>query len=68
MLFVGQHFLIRLPKVGEAVTGAKGGGDALPEFLTSRGAAVTCHIGNDLPGLAAQGDPDPILIGFFQHK
>jgi hypothetical protein len=68
MVLVGQDFLIGFPKVRKAMPAPKHRRNALPQLLTSGGAAIPRHIGNDLPGLAAQGNPDPMFIGFFHHK
>ena len=68
LLLVGQHFLSGFPTVSAAVTGAKSGGNPLPEFLPSLGAALACGRRHDLPCLAAQRDPDPLLLGFFQDQ
>lgn len=64
MLLVGQDFLIGFPKVRKAMPSTKRHRDALPQLLTSNGAAISCHRRHDLPSLAAQSDPDPVFVGF----
>ncbi len=58
----GHNLSIGLPKVAVAQTGFVGGGDTLPQYAAGRCAAATNGIGDDLPGAAAQCQPQPTLI------
>ena len=68
MLLCGDDLLIRLPEIRVAMRLAISCGDARPEFLASRFAAIPNHVGDDLPRVTAQGDPNPTFVDFFQHK
>jgi len=42
--------------------------NGLPQPQTRLFAAITHGIGDHLPCLTAQGNPNPGVVGFFEHK
>jgi len=59
---------IGFPKVGKAMSEAKRFRNLLPQFLTTCLASVADDERDHLPGLSAQSDPNPSLVGFLQNK
>ena len=62
MLFGWQDGLIGFPKVTVTQSGFVALGNALPQQPTSSDAARTQSISYDLPGAAAQSQPQPALV------
>ncbi len=62
--FLGQHVEVDLVEVRVGVQFAVGFGHSVPQEAAGRLAAVADRIGNDLPGSAAQHQPDPRLVRF----
>lgn len=68
VLRLGDHVVVGFPEVGVAMPLPEILRDGLPEFLTRRLRTVAHHIGDDLPGLPTQSNPNPAFVGFFQNK
>jgi hypothetical protein len=68
MLLLWDHCPVSRPKVREAMSLAVVVWNGLPQALTCLFAAIAQCIGNHLPCLAAQGNPNPGLVRFFEHK
>ena len=60
--------LIGLPKIAGAVSCSIGRWNGFPQATTRLFAAISHCVSDDLPRLATQSDPDPGLIGLFEHK
>src|SRR2546425_1152387 len=68
MLLLGDHTRIHLQKVREALPLAILWRNGLPQPLTRLFAPIPNCLGNHLPCLAAQSNPNPGIGGFFEHK
>src|SRR5690242_20585453 len=68
VLFFWDYYLIRSPEIGETVTGTRAVWNGLPQSLTRLFAAIPNRVSNDLAGLAAEGDPNPTVLRFFEYK
>ncbi len=68
VLLLWDHRSVRCPEVGEAVPVAIAVWNGLPQPLTRLFAAIPNRIGDHLPRLAAQGNPNPGVVRFFEHK
>jgi hypothetical protein len=68
VLFLGYHSPVRRPEVGEAMPLAIPLWNGLPQLLTRLFAAIPNRIGDYLPCLAAEGNPHPGVVGFFEYK
>jgi hypothetical protein len=68
VLILWDHGLIGCPEIREAVARAIRGWNGLPQPTTGRLASIPDRIPHHLPRPAAQRNPDPTLVGFFQNK
>ncbi len=68
MLFRGDHSPVRCERVRETMPLAIGGWNALPQALTRLLTPIPNGIADHLTRLAAEGDPNPGVVGFFEHK
>ena len=68
VLLLRNHRSIRCPEVGETLTLAIAVWNGLPQPLTRPFTPITHRIGNHLSCLAAEGNPHPDFLGFFEHK
>ena len=68
VLLLWDHRSVRCPEVGEAVPVAIAVWNGLPQPLTRLFAAIPNRIGDHLARLAAQGNPNPGVVGFFEDK
>ncbi len=68
MLLFWNHCLIRGPKIGVAVSCTIGLWNGFPQPAAGLFTAISHRIGHDLSRLSTQGDPDPRVIGLFEHK
>lgn len=68
VLFLWDDCLIRSPEIREAMASTVRCWNGLPQGATGALAAVSNSIGHHLTALAAQGNPDPDLIGLFANK
>ncbi len=68
VLLFRDHSSIDFQKIREAVSLPIPLRNRFPQPLTRLFAPITHGIGDHLSRLAAQGDPHPDLLGFFEHK
>ena len=68
MLFLRDHCLIGCPEIREAVTSTIAVWDGLPQPLTRLFAPIPNRISDHLRRLAAQGNPKPGVVRFFEDK
>jgi hypothetical protein len=68
VLFLRDHRLIRCPEIREAVTSTIAVWNAFPQALARLFTSIPNCIGNHLSRLAAQGNPHPGVVRFFEHK
>ena len=68
MLFLRDHFPGRRPEIREAVTSTISLWNGLPQLLTRLFAPIPNRVGDHLPRLAAESNPNPGVVGFFEHK
>jgi hypothetical protein len=68
MLFLRDHRLVRRPEIREAVTSPIFLWNGLPHLLTRLFASITHCIGDHLPPLSAESNPNPGVVGFFEHE
>jgi hypothetical protein len=68
MLLMWDHRLVSRPKGGSAMSLAVDKWNDLPQALTRLFASIPNGIGDHLTALSAQGNPNPRVVGFFEHK
>ena len=68
LLFLRGHCPVRRPEIREAVTSTISLWNGLPQPLTSGLAAIPKGIRDHLPALSAESNPNPGVVGFFEHK
>src|SRR3989442_2983773 len=68
VLLLRNHRLVGCPEVGEAMPLTIEVWNALPQSLARPFTPIPNGIANHLTRLAAKGDPNPGVIGFFEHK
>ena len=68
VLLLRDHHLVGCPEVGEAMLLTLEVWNALPQSLARPFTPIPNGIANHLTRLAAKGDPNPGVIGFFEHK
>ena len=68
VLLLRDHRRVCCPEVRKAMPLAVGGWNALPQTQTGLFAPIAQRIGDHLTRLAAQGDPHPGLVGFFEPE
>ena len=68
VLLLWDHCPVCCPKVREAMSLAVVVWNGLPQALTRLFASVPNRIRHHLTRLAAQGNPNPRLVRFFEHK
>ena len=68
MLLGGNYQLVCFPEVAVAMALLISRGDALPQLLTRRLAAVADDVRDNLPSRSAQRNPNPTFARFFQDK
>ena len=68
MLLLWDHRRICRPEVGETMPLTIPLWNGLPQPLTRLFTPISQGIGHHLPRLAAQGNPNPGLVGFFEDK
>ena len=68
VLLFWKDRLIGRPEIREAMPLTVGGWNGLPQATTRPFTSISDRVGDYLPRLAAQRNPDPRLIGLFQHK
>ena len=64
----GDHSSIHFQKIREAVSLPIPLRNRFPQPLTRLFAPITHGIGDHLSRLAAEGNPNPGVVGFFEHK
>lgn len=64
----GDHRLGRRPEIREAVTSTISLRNGLPQLLARFFAPIPSGVGDHLPALSAESNPNPGVIGFFEHK
>src|SRR5438128_2001924 len=67
MLFLRDNCLVRRPEIREAVTSMISLWNGLPQLLTRLFAPIPHGIGDYLPALSAESNPNPGVVGFFEH-
>jgi len=68
VLLLWDYRSVHCLEVGEAVSMAIAVWNGLPQPQTRLFAAITHGRGDHLPCLTAQGNPQPGVVGFFEHK
>src|SRR5215213_7712337 len=68
MLLTRQHVRVRRPEVRVALRAAEGFRDRLPQPAARLLAPVADDVGDDLPRLPAQCQPDPALARLLQDE
>ena len=68
MLLLRDHRRVCCPEIREAVTSTIAVWDGLPQPLTRLFAPIPHRISDYLTRLAAQGNPNPGVVRFFEHK
>jgi len=68
MLLLWYHCLVGGPEIGEAVTGAIGCWNGIPQAAAGGLTAIPDRIGDYLAGATTEGDPDPTLVHFLGDK
>jgi len=68
VLLLRDHCPVCCPKVCKTMSLAVGWWNGFPQPLTRLFAPITQRIGNHLTRLAAESDPNPRVVCFFQHK
>ncbi len=68
MLFLWDDRLVGSPEISEAVLRTVGCWNGFPQAATNALTSVSDSIGHHLTRLAAEGNPDPRLVGLFGDK
>ena len=68
MLLLRDNRLIRCPEIREALTSTIAVWNGLPQALTRLFASIPNRISHHLTRLAAQGNPNPRVVCFLEHK
>jgi hypothetical protein len=68
VMFLGKHCRIGRPEIRETMPVAIPFWNGLPQPLTRLFAPIPNRIGDHLPGVAAECNPNPGVVGFFEHK
>ncbi len=68
VLLLRDDRLIRYPEIREAVTSTITVWNGLPQALTRLFAPIPNRISHHLTCLAAQGNPNPGVVPFFEYK
>src|SRR5437764_2338254 len=68
VLLLRNHHSVRHSEIREAVPPTVGWWNALPQTPTGLLAPIAQRISDDLPCLAAQSNPHPDLVDFFEHE
>ena len=68
VLLLGNHRLVGCPEVGISRQLPLGLRQSPPQLAAGRGAAVSHHHRNYLPGLEGKGDPHPGPLAFAPHE
>ena len=68
VLLLRDHRLVGCERVGEAMPLTIEVWNALPQALARPFTPIPNGIANHLTRLAAEGDPNPGVVGFFKHK
>jgi hypothetical protein len=68
VLFLWDHCLIDCPEIRETMTSTIALRNSLPQALACLFAPMSNRIAHHLARLATQGDPNPSVVCFFEHK
>ncbi len=68
VLLLWDHRRVGRPEIREAMSLAISLWNGLPQPLTRLFAAIPNRVGDHLPALSTEGNPNPGVVGFFEHK
>src|SRR5437588_6397 len=68
VLFLWDHRSVCRPEIREAVSSAISLWNGLPQALARLFAPIRNCVGDHLPRLAAESNPNPGVMRFFEHK
>lgn len=68
MLLFWNHRLVGTPKIGVTLSSTICMWNCFPQTATGLFTSISHSVCHHLSRLSTQGDPDPCLIGLFQHQ